>query len=211
MKVFLVRHGQSQDRVEKKIQGPQSPLSNLGKSQAEALAKRFLSEKIDAIISSPLPRAFQTAESISFKTNIQITQEPLLVEQEEPIVFGVSTMSKSYQDYLREEKKHLFETEWKYQNKGESINDVIKRALKFKRNLESNYQGQTVLIMSHGFLMRALIAVCLFGQDCPSAIIARFIRLTVMKNTNITEMTFDENEKLWKLSYLNDDLHLKEL
>ena len=208
MKVFLVRHGQSQDRAELKKQSPQSPLSQTGQTQAEAVAQRLQSEKIDLIISSLFPRALQTAEFISLKMTIPVSQEQLIVEQDEPGAVGNLDLLKQYQ---QEEEKHYFDIDWKFKNIGESIKDVINRAVEFKGKLETKYLSKDVLLVSHGFFMRSLIAVCLLGESCPGAIIVRFIRLGDMKNGSISELEFDETTKLWRLRYLNDHLHIKGL
>ena len=62
MKVYFIRHGQSQGNLEKRASGWfQSPLSELGHSQARALVPVLKEVKFDIIYSSDLVRAIQTA------------------------------------------------------------------------------------------------------------------------------------------------------
>jgi broad specificity phosphatase PhoE len=70
-KLYLVRHGQRLDAVDKQWHAKQggdkydSPLSSTGIMQAEQLARRLQDEAIDVIISSPYLRALQTAQPIA--------------------------------------------------------------------------------------------------------------------------------------------------
>ena len=62
---IVVRHGETHWNVEMRIQGQHdSPLTENGIAQAEALAGRLAAERIDALISSDLGRAMQTARVV---------------------------------------------------------------------------------------------------------------------------------------------------
>jgi broad specificity phosphatase PhoE len=68
MLMFLVRHAESTWNRLKKIQGQRDPhLSPYGKKEARLLAKRFRGLTFDAAYSSPLHRAYETAEIIMGK------------------------------------------------------------------------------------------------------------------------------------------------
>ena len=61
--IFLARHGESDWNVEKRFQGHRDrPLTERGREQAHALADLVGAEKIDAVYTSPLSRARETAE-----------------------------------------------------------------------------------------------------------------------------------------------------
>ena len=64
--LWLIRHGESEGNLERRIQGWQDfPLTNRGRRQAARLAERLAEEAgIEAIITSPLARAATTAEII---------------------------------------------------------------------------------------------------------------------------------------------------
>ena len=65
-KIIIVRHGETQDNVERRFQGwIDTPLNETGLSQAQAVADRLKGEIIGAIYTSDLSRAKQTAEAIS--------------------------------------------------------------------------------------------------------------------------------------------------
>ncbi len=65
-KLYLIRHGQSGGNVDGTFGGHSpTPLSELGKRQAEITAKALAQERIDVIYSSDLLRAVQTAEPLA--------------------------------------------------------------------------------------------------------------------------------------------------
>ena len=79
MKIFTVRHGQTNWNIERRLQGhTDTPLNAEGLAQAEKVAKRLSSEKVDAIYTSDLSRAFKTAEAINQHHNAKIITPPLL-------------------------------------------------------------------------------------------------------------------------------------
>jgi broad specificity phosphatase PhoE len=63
--VYFVRHGQSEGNVGMYFQGEKSPLTEFGRKQAAFVARRCKGLKIDAIISSSMERAQETAGIIS--------------------------------------------------------------------------------------------------------------------------------------------------
>ena len=81
---YFVRHGESLWNVENRICGKTDiDLSEEGYAQAEKAAQEILKQnlQIDLILSSPLLRAYHTAEIISEKTGIELQAEERLIEQ----------------------------------------------------------------------------------------------------------------------------------
>lgn len=72
MKLYLIRHGESAAKKKRLEQTSETPLSDRGQKQAEAVAERFKNIKIDSIYSSAHLRARQTAEIISQKTGVSV-------------------------------------------------------------------------------------------------------------------------------------------
>lgn len=74
--VYFVRHGQSEGNVSPVFQSQRSPLTEVGRHQADRIAKRISKITFDALVSSPLPRTRETTEAIAKKRvkflNIQI-------------------------------------------------------------------------------------------------------------------------------------------
>lgn len=81
MTLLLIRHGETALNVARVLQPPDTPLSERGLAQAEALGRRLAREGVAAILSSDLPRALQTAQAIAMRTGAPIETTPLLQER----------------------------------------------------------------------------------------------------------------------------------
>ena len=82
--VYFTRHGQTVWNVENKICGvTDSPLTDLGRSQARALGRQLADDGhgITHILCPPLSRAHETAQIIAAETGLPLTVEPRLREQ----------------------------------------------------------------------------------------------------------------------------------
>ncbi len=64
MPIYLIRHGETALNASRILQPPDTPLSAAGLAQAQALGRRLTSQPIDAILTSDLSRALQTAQAI---------------------------------------------------------------------------------------------------------------------------------------------------
>ena len=81
--LYLVRHGETAENVQKVMQG-QTPgtLGELGEQQAAHLCEQFRSEAIDMFFSSDLQRAVQTCVCIAAPHQAVVHQTPLLRERD---------------------------------------------------------------------------------------------------------------------------------
>ena len=81
MRILLIRHGQSQANVNGRIQGPDDPLTDLGREQAQLLAPHLAETyRIDQLIVSHLHRAQETARIISESTGHTPVIDPRFAE-----------------------------------------------------------------------------------------------------------------------------------
>lgn len=82
MKVILLRHGESVDDILDCYGGAADyELSEDGKKTAEEVALKLSTIPLDAIYSSPLKRAYQTAEAVSQNQQCDIITAPKLYER----------------------------------------------------------------------------------------------------------------------------------
>ncbi|MET0692084.1 MAG: histidine phosphatase family protein, partial [Candidatus Binatia bacterium] len=73
MQIILVRHGATDWNLQGRCQGSSDRnLSEVGVRQAEQIAERLSNEGVDAVYSSGLQRARQTAERISHPHNLPV-------------------------------------------------------------------------------------------------------------------------------------------
>ncbi len=157
-KVILVRHGQTEwNRVERFRGRFDVPLNATGLIQAEAAGKRIAASwQPAAIYTSPLGRAFQTAEKIALPLHLPVNFHSGLID----IDYGewqglhVEVAQKRYPDMMNA---------W-YQSPhqavipaGESLADVRARAIAAVEELERQYDGQTIVLVSHTVVNRIIL------------------------------------------------------
>ncbi|MCX7955654.1 MAG: histidine phosphatase family protein [Patescibacteria group bacterium] len=156
---YLVRHGLTDWNIESRLQGQSDiPLNKKGEEQArQAAEKYFKNIHFDAVYSSDLVRAKKTAEIITLNKKITIETTKILRERS----FGphegktIKQMEKELKMDLeklrtlsyKEAKKIGFETD----------DELMTRFLPFIRELALGYQGKTVLLVSHGSVIRIFL------------------------------------------------------
>jgi len=161
-KIIIVRHGQTDHNVKKLIQGHLDvKLNENGKEQAGQIAQELSLEKIDAIFSSDLKRAYDTAVEVAKKHKLTIIQTPSLRERGFGKLQGVpflnisdyfpdqdhiTAFSLSEDDSFNDKNKYGVETD---EQMMERINELDK--------LLSKYSDKTVLLVTHGGLVRMLM------------------------------------------------------
>ncbi|MDM8000786.1 MAG: histidine phosphatase family protein [Dehalococcoidia bacterium] len=201
MKLILIRHGETEWNKQRRIQGCRSDtrLSQKGLEEADRLAAALRNERVDAIYSSPLKRAAETAQIISdaCKVKVQLVNE--LREIDAGALDGL----------FETELTGTYETAWRELGSGdasislpggESLLDVAKRtSWAIDRLLERHADG-TVLVVAH--LLVNLVMVCqLLGTDLSRV---SHLRLAPASIT-ILELTTQGNSLL----LLNDTCHLQ--
>lgn len=164
VKLILVRHAETQGNLDGILLGHQdSPLTDLGKEQALATARELKGEKIDAICSSPLGRALETAQIIAQNLgNLEVKVEPLLIERD----FGVLTSKHKNEIHLH--AKELFQTSnFTYFLEAEGAEDfptLLKRAEKAVSKINDDYKDKTALLVVHAQIGK-MIEIVYHGWD----------------------------------------------
>ena len=143
--IFLVRHGETVDNARQIMQGQtQGCLNQRGRSQAQAVTNRLADEQIDAVVSSDLHRAVQTAEIIAAPHGLSVCTTPLLRERD----WGDFTGR-----YIPSLKGLPFP------DNVETLDALLARAGCLLDWLRANYAGKTVLAVGHGIINKAIQAV----------------------------------------------------
>lgn len=161
--IYLVRHGETEWNVKKLIQGQKDiPLNEKGKKQAGKLAEKLKKIKFDAIYSSDLKRAAETAKIIAGKRKLKIIKSKALREryfgkfQGEP--FGDS-QNKSILELINRLKTTSIED----QSEIESDELIISRLIPFLRKISLVCLDKTILVVSHGGTIRTLLILLGWG------------------------------------------------
>lgn len=108
MKLIIVRHAESKANVKGIRQGQKidTPLSKLGKEQAKKVAERLKNEKIDAIYSSDLKRAKETAEEIAKHHKLKVRLNKKLRERDHHNKEDWEDVVERTKSFLEDIKKH---------------------------------------------------------------------------------------------------------
>ncbi|KKS07077.1 MAG: Phosphoglycerate mutase [Parcubacteria group bacterium GW2011_GWF2_43_11] len=206
MKVYFVRHGESEYNIEKLWQHRKVPLSENGKKQAEFLAKRFTKIPVDVIISSPHCRSRGTAEIISRKLKKKAIFSELVGERKMPEEsIGKYAYSKEVRKIEKAMRQNAKNPKWHYSNE-ESFAEFKGRIRKFFGYL-NKLKEDNVLVVSHGGPIRLTILFMILGDDFEPEIYYKFIDVFRMTNTGITMCERQENGH-WNLWAFNDHAHL---
>jgi 2,3-bisphosphoglycerate-dependent phosphoglycerate mutase len=154
--ILLVRHGETDWNRERRIQGQtDTPLNNLGRAQARALADELAGERIDAVYASDLARARETAEILAAQLDLPVVVDPSLRERD----FG--TWEGQTVAELDERWPGAFarwhaggEGEWEG---GEAHDDLARRIRAAVRRLAAGHPGDRILLVAHGGPLRVLL------------------------------------------------------
>lgn len=143
MNLYVVRHGQTEWNVMKKMQGSADiPLNDKGLEQAGITKSNLKDISIDIIFCSPLIRAKQTAEVINSDRNLEIIYDNRLRERDYGEFEGTSKTSFNYNDFWAYNKNLTF-------TKAENIQVFFKRVYGFIDEIESKYSNKNILIVTH--------------------------------------------------------------
>lgn len=214
MKVFLVRHGQSDAHALGTRQQPESPLSSLGRKEAEAIGKRVKrwGVSFDRIFTSKLSRAKETAEIVARELDSKVEEFEGIHEREQhPGLYGAKLESKINKENVLAYEKNSKNLDFKFQGKGESIRDVAKRASAFKKHLLKNHSGENLLVVSHGLFIKAFVTVCILGDNYHDDSFANLFSSFSINNTGVSLLRYSEESKHWKVVYINNFSHLSEI
>lgn len=207
MKVYFVRHGQSQGNLESIHQNGEVPLSINGQSQAKEVAKRFSNIKIDAIIASDYKRAYDTANEIAKITGHTIEINKLLREIKIPTELeGLKYTNQLSVEVRKQIFDHFTDPNWKYSDE-EKFEDIVGRARKFIKELEQRPE-ENILCVAHGEIIRNIIMSIILEDGYTSKTYITNKKHMYLENTSITICEFNENEEEWKLITWGDSTHL---
>jgi len=209
MKVYLVRHGVTNEAENNRRQFPYSSLSKEGAKQARAVALRLLTEDVDVILCSEWIRAKETANIIAAELNKPIEEFAGIHEKEHSAALhGTKIDSSIHQEHDEDLKNHWGDLDWKFRNEGESLREVTQRAALFRDHLLNSHQDQNVLVVSHSGFIRGFISSCILGDNYLDEVMLRLWLGIRVRNTGVSLLEHDNSNGIWSIEYLNDHFHL---
>ncbi|MGI8789241.1 MAG: histidine phosphatase family protein [Pyrinomonadaceae bacterium] len=148
-RLFLVRHGQSDGNAEGRFGGHSpTPLSALGKQQAELTAQALSKEKINHIYSSDLFRAMQTAEPLARILDLPVIAAPAFRERKVGVLEG-KTFDESKAEHPKDYYALVNRNIYHVITEGESYRQLLKRATRELHEILRAHAGEGIVIFSH--------------------------------------------------------------
>ena len=211
MRIYVIRHGQTESNADKIRQSREGYLSDDGIQEARALASKLSSLTIDSIFTSSYPRAKQTADIISaLGKGLQVQESDYLTEIKLPSeVVGKPKNDPHSLKILSWLKSHGSNEQARYSDE-ETFNEYVSRAHKVLDHITRTGFENTVVVTHHRFI-HILVAVVLLGERLTPNLFTVLRNHLFISNTGIT--IIEKNEETdgeWHLLTLNEHSHLEE-
>lgn len=199
-RVVLVRHGQTDWNRDQIFRGRVDvPLNETGRAEARKIGEALRGIPLDAVYSSPLSRAVETARAILVHHSLELRTDPGLMDIDYGRWQGVALneVKRMYPDLYRA----WSETPESVQMPGgESLEDVRRRTMEALKRICRTHPGGTVLIVAHRVVNKVLLCAVM-GLDNR--------HFWAIKQDNCALNVFDYGNGSYVLHLLNDTCHLK--
>lgn len=191
--LYFVRHGESASNAARLFTGHlDSPLTETGRRQAEAVSEALAPVRVDRVVSSDLSRARDTAAAIAARHGVAVETDPALREIDLGEMAGKSfDDARAHPDWNEDGF-----VQWPG---GESLDAVFDRAFAVIQRIVAESPGRTIVVVGHGGVTRILVSHFL-------GLLPQLER-TRAANANITKVTADGER--FTVEQLFDDAHVQ--
>lgn len=199
----LVRHGETDWNAERRLQGQLDiPLNTQGQRQARQLADAVAAagHRFDALYSSPLRRAYDTAEPLAHAVGLSVATLPTLMERHFGAMQGArlgdaaQTHPQAWAAYAERSLHHDLYG-------GESIQAFADRIHAAVNQLAHQHCGQRILLVAHGGVLDMIYRLA-SGQPLQGQ------RMIVVPNASLNWLSHDGQG--WQVDLWADTRHLGE-
>jgi broad specificity phosphatase PhoE len=164
----MARHGETEWNREERYQGhADPPLNETGRAQAAGLAETLAGERLDAVYSSDLRRASETAEIVGARFGLPVEHQRALREIDVGSWQGLT-------------KAQIDGRPWD----GETYEQHSDRVLRALRGIADRHPGGWVLVVSHGGSLRR-VQEAVLGEPLP-----------VVEHCAVWKCSFEDGELL---------------
>ncbi|UKA71520.1 histidine phosphatase family protein [Arthrobacter sp. FW306-06-A] len=179
----LVRHGQTDWNAERRLQGATDiPLNDVGRGQAREAVAVLAPYEWDAIVSSPLSRAAETADLIAEGLGLTVSRRvPELTERS----FGPAEGMQAGPELEALRVPGGFKG-------AESEDEAADRGIAALEALADEFRGQRLLVVTHGTLLRVTLSRAI-GQTLASV------------DNAVLNLAHHHAIDGWKLEYFNGE------
>jgi probable phosphoglycerate mutase len=200
--LLMLRHGETDWNREMRFQGQLDvPLNAAGLLQARRAAERLAAEPVDAIVSSDLLRARQTAAACAERLGLPVLLEPGLREQSFGMLEGLRAADVQQQHPAVWEAWARHDAHYAVPG-GESVQAFHDRVVAALQRLVAAHAGRTLLVVTHGgaldMLWRHAQALPLHGP-----------RTCAIPNCGLSRLQWAQPRLL--IRHWGDDSHLQGL
>ena len=200
--LYIIRHCQSAGNAGGRFQGRfDGPVNEQGEKQLELLSLRFRNEHLDAIYSSPLIRAYRTAEAVNKFHGLPIHRESGLLEMDVGEIQN-KTLSEIAEEYPELAHNWDHAPDLCRFPHGETMEEAYRRVNRAIDRIIAENPGKTVAVTTHGGVIKNLNARVEFGN------IQGLRQGKVFGNTSVSVLEAEDGVLRWKL--VNDMSHLPE-
>jgi len=154
--ILLARHGETDWNREGRFQGwADPPLNATGRAQAVDLSVQLMAEELAAVYSSPLRRAYETAEVVAASRGL----EPVTVDALREVDVGSwSGLSRAEIEQRFPEQYSRWLDYGQGWEDGETYEQMVDRVVEALQELAEARDGERILAVTHGGPMRAASA-----------------------------------------------------
>ncbi|RZT43116.1 histidine phosphatase family protein [Cupriavidus agavae] len=154
--LIVIRHGETAWNRERRLQGQVDiPLNDTGRAQAEALAGALAGEPIDAVYSSDLGRAMETAAPLARRLGLAVRPEPRLRER----CYG-DLQTMTYAEVAEKRPEDFANWQARVPDYapagGESLRAFHERAVEIALALSRRHPGERIALVAHGGVLDCL-------------------------------------------------------
>jgi broad specificity phosphatase PhoE len=197
-RVLLLRHAETADPLI--FHGAESDvgLSERGRCQAEAIAAVLAAQSPDAVVSSAMRRARETALPIARACGVPLRIEAELHERRVGALSGTPTQRREgvWPDTLR----RWLAGDTAFAPPGaESFEDIRRRVLPVWQRVTAECEGQSLVLVAHGIVCRVLL---LSLQTLPGWSIADWHLMGPVPNVGISELVREGQQ--WRVLRMNE-------
>lgn len=199
MNIYLIRHG----RQDSRLCNVDVELSPEGREQAELVGQRLKSYGIEAVYSSNLIRAVETADIINTYLKQPRFYDDRLKEADFGGMTGMDNMAlrEKYKEFLA--KRATMTEDVPYPDGGENCQMVFDRAFAAISEI-AQMDYENVCVVTHGGVIRALMTGIVGAPPEKWLTYGRQI-----ENCSISEIMYDRDMKTYHIERLNDYAHFE--
>lgn len=199
--ILLLRHGQSEGNEGGRFggHGP-TPLTPLGRAQAEATARALAAEGLTAIFASDLVRAVETAEPICRATGIAMVRTPALRERSVGALTGL-TFGEAEERYPEAFAALMRREDEARPPDGETHGECSARATALLEQVLARFPHGRTLLVSHALTIYLLLLHVLGLERAAERVFLR------TDNCGLHRLRRNPDGR-WMVLALNDRAHL---